>query len=568
MADDADLLADYARLDASIEWSRQQMKKGCRTRAKLLKKIAGPYYPVDDAYKGSRPLNFLFLGANITLRNLVPHQPQAIVSTDFPQFMPTAADFEQILNRRLGPNEINLQAALSICALESLLLMGVMCTGLAIESDNDKGKVFSQPVLFPDLILDMNARSWDEQFYVGHEFDVPVDWIDNTPMLDKNERDQLRKRCNEEAGRTEDDWQRRRVQQYKDTIRLRQIYLPHSNRVQLCCPGMKRPLTNNEWTGPKKGPYRKLSFNNTSGHIYPMAPLPYWNDLDEIINKSFIKASRQSLRSKQIGLARSADDAKVIMETDDGEVAGITDPEAVKEQVYGGADKNLFAIIEFSKNMLSYLAGNLDAIGGLAPSSGTLGQDQILTDSASGGVKDMQQSMIGFQTDVIGDIAFWEWQDPFANEPFTKQLSGTQYSIPQVWTPESRQGEFFQYNYRVNPYSYVQRSPTEQASFIIDIVERLVLPSIPYMQQEGPVDWEFLFKLVARYSHAPELNQIIRFPGGNSIPGQMPATPEQPKMPARTTRTYERVNRQAPQSGQSKLLELLMNGNGNGHSEA
>jgi hypothetical protein len=157
------------------------------------------------------------------------------------------------------------------------------------------------------------------------------------------------------------------------------------------------------------------------------------------------------------------------------------------------------------------------------------------------------------------------WEDPTGEERFTKRLEGTPYGIPGVWSQESRSGEFYQYNLSANAYSRTKRSPSEQAAFVTQFLEQVVLPSIPYMQQGSPIDWEYFYKMAARYNNAPEISMLLNWPNGESEPGPTPDTPGKPN---NTTRTYQRVNTQggpqnpldaamqqfaasAPQNGQS-----------------
>jgi hypothetical protein len=558
---------DYRRLTSSAQWSDTQLRKPRESRKVIMQRLCGPHYPVADAVKERRPINFLELGSDLFRRNLASHQPQAMVTTDYQELLPTATDFESVLNRKLGPQSLNVQAAFNTCALEALISMGVMCVGISVEHEVDPGKTFCEPVLLPELILDMNARSWDTQSYVGHEFDVPVDWVLNNPLFDTGDAKKFINACKSQWRRNDEDWKRSRENQFEETVRLRQLYLPRRNCVVIdgCEASTGKPLFYDEWQGPAKGPYIPLAFRTVPGKVLALGPMQFWLDLDEAANKALWKTMRQAMRSKTIGLTMSPEDAKTVKDASDGEVVGVLAPDPIKEQAFGGANRDLLAMVQVCKQLLVWFGGNWDAIGGLAPQSGTLGQDKLLADGAAGRLKEMQQTMIEFQTNVVSSIAFWEWQNPLSNERFTKRLAGSQFSMPSVWGPEARKGEFFQFNYSVNPYSLVNRSPTEQAQTLTQILETVVLPSLPYMQQEGPIDWQLFFKLMSRYMHLPELNDVLRWPDGGELPQ---SAPERPKMPAKTTRTYQSVNRTDPQNQQDAMMQLLMqpstNGNGNG----
>lgn len=554
-------ISDYRRLKSSIDASQTKKKIRNELRIKQLKKLVGPYFG-DDGCNEPRPINMIELGVDIFQRGLASRQPEALVTTEYEELVPTGDDFSIVLNRKL--ERAKLQAALNICAVEALFTMGVMCIGVSIDGEHDPGRAFAEPVLFPDLVLDMNAKSWEAQTYTGHDFLVPFEDVKNSPLYEGKGKERfVRVRDNRYRNRSE-DWDRTRGEEFMDMVELRQLWLPQRNRVIICDPEgtTQLPLMSSEWEGPYCGPYRHLMFKVVPGNLFPIAPVPMWIDLDDIINKSFSKATRQSLRSKTIGLTNQPDDATAINNTKDGHVVSVSNPASVVEQTYGGADQNLLGMVQVSKMLLTYLGGNWDALGGLAPMSGTVGQDQLLAAGASGRMKDMQQRMLEFEAGVVSDFAHWVWQDPLAEERFTKKLESTPYGLPQMWTPESRQGEFFQYNFTVNAYAKrISRTPDEQAQALTQVLEQVILPALPYMQQGAqgsPIDWERFIKLLAKYMHLPELNQIVNWPQGESIPS---ASPEMPQKPSNTNRTYTRVNRPgASQSGTDSALAKLMFG--------
>lgn len=530
----------YRKLGNSINASLVRKRSFAEQRMRLLKKLVGPYFG-GDGTKEKRPVNMIELGVDILLRAIASRNPQALVQTEFRELMPTAYDFEIVLNRKLDVRRLNIQDSFNICGLESLFNLGVMCVGLKVEHDFDPGKVFAEPVLFPDLILDMNAKSWGTQTYIGHDFTVNFDDIKNSPLYEGRNKDYIL-RARDLRNRSTSDWQRP-SEEYLDQIMLRQLYLPHLNRIIVCDPetAMDKPLMSSEWEGPEGGPYTPLYYKVVSGHVMPLAPVPFWHDLDDIINKCFGKAARQTLRQKTVGLSRNADDATAINNADDGITVEVSDPNAIVEKAFGGANQALPAMVEMAKSLLVYLGGNWDALAGLAPMSGTFGQDKLLSQGASGRVKDMQDCMIAFQSKVISDIAYWMWGDPLTTERFAKKIQGTKYSTDDgMWSPETRSGDFFQYNFTVNPYKLVKRSPEEQAQGIIGIVKDVLLPSLPFMQNGSPVDWEAMFELIAHYGNWPELRQIIRWPQGESMPQR---EPDMPTKPSTSTRTYERINR-------------------------
>lgn len=543
---------DLAQLRAASDASITQSQPACEMRLKMLRRLVGPYYPGDgESGKEKRPVNLLGLAVDIWQRGLASHFPQVIVETDYEELLPTATDFETVLNRKI--KRMKLKESLNICAIEALFTIGVMCVGVGLDGEYDGGSAFAEPVLFPDLILDWSAQSWETQSYVGHEFLVPMEWVEGNEDLLPEPRDQFVEWQRNQQFATGRDWQRATSalsQQYEKLVRFRQLYLPRRKKTVLFAVDgpIRDALRTSDWTGPYCGPYIPLAFRTVPGNVFPLAPLLPLYDLDDFANKAYSKAFRQADRCKTIGLTQSPDDASIIGGAGDGDIKGVSDPNAVVEKKFGGADQNVVDAANLSQHLFMYLGGNLELAGGLAPSSSTVGQDQLLAKGASGKMTDMQDAMTAFQTEVITSIGYWTWADPTSEERFTKRLEGTDFGIPAMWSPETRSGEFFQFNLSVNPYSYVKRSPSEQAQFITQILEQVILPALPYMQQGSPIDWEYYFKMLARYNNSPEINMLLNWPGGDSMPGP---TPDDPGMPKSTKRTYERINSQG--AGQSPL---------------
>lgn len=548
---------DLERLLGAIDESRAGMKTACENRMQFLRRVVGPLYPGDEGGKKERrPVNYLEFGLDIYLRALASHEPQSLVGTEFEDLLPTATDFETVLNRRLG--KMNLTDAMAICVIEAMINIGVMCIGVAYEGQDGANSVFAEPVLIPDLIIDTTAKSWEEMAFVGHRFVVPLEWISEHEMMAGERRDRFVKYIQNKQQQEGVDWNRRKSQGFKDLVELRQIWLRHENRILLlpCDGDDKSPLLDEEWTGPVTGPYRKLSFRTIPGNVFPLAPAINWVDLDDFINKSFRKIMREVNRAKTVGLATNAEDAEAINGAIDGETVAVADPKSVIEQTYGGANQNVVAAINLASQVLNMLGGNWNLLGGTAPSSKTVGQDQLLSQGASGRMEFMQERMGSFESDVINDIAYWVWDDPTGEEVFTKRLEGTPFGEPEVWSAESRNGEFLQLNLTVNPYRKIKRTPTEQASFLTEFLERVILPCLPHMQDpNSPIDWEYFFKTCARYNNAPEINMLINWPGGESMLSAGPQRPDQPAMQRNTTRRYERVNQQG---GNADPLQAAM----------
>src|SRR4051812_30668935 len=183
---------DLVRLRTVSDEAVNKTRSACDTRLEMLRAFVGPYYPGDDdnKKKDRRPVNLFEMAVDIYHRGLTTHDPQVIVETEFEELLPTARDFEIVLNRKI--KRMRLEEALNICATESLFTIGVMCVGVGLSGEYSGGpQVFAEPVLFPDLVLDLAAESWEQQSFVGHEFLVPMEWLDENTDLKKEPTDEF-----------------------------------------------------------------------------------------------------------------------------------------------------------------------------------------------------------------------------------------------------------------------------------------------------------------------------------------------------------------------------------------
>lgn len=558
--------SDVAKLSDSIEWSLLRLKPYRQKRVDMLKRYTGKHYG-NDGSVDNRPINGIELGIQTFQKGLSSHTPQAQVFTDYQELTPYALDLEMVLNQQM--DRINLKEAFNECSREAMFSLGAMLVGIT-SSDTppdgegylfDPGQLFADPILFDDLILDMNARHWDQQGYMGHEYTAPYDWVKSNPNFDPEVLEKITA-----PDTTVDDISARYEErstteaEFEDSVRLRQIFLPRQSLILTFAPSItgNKPLQVIQWKGPVRGPYHPLAFGKVPGRLIPLPPVLVWHDLDDIINKCYNKAADQALRQKTLGLANDPAIAERTRDASDGDMIFCSDPQSVTEVSYGGQNQLNLAMAMWSNQMLNRVAGNLDAIGGLAPQTRTVGQEQLLAAGASGRLQDMQETVIEFQTKVIQDLAFWLWNDPVSEYHIVKPVGNTGYGVPAVFSPESRVGEYFNYNFRLNAYSLRNVPPAEEANQLLSLITQVILPALPMLMQQGiGLNWELVFKSLSHKMNLPELNTFIQYMAGQQLPEK-----EAVGMPQSTTRTYERVNRSAPtqQGNDAVLMRMLMGG--------
>lgn len=586
MAFDPENSADIGRLNKAIIWSEKKLRPFREQKKERLTQMVGSHYGENGA-SDRVPINMTQLGVRIMNRSISTRFPQGLVTTRSPELTSAAVDFELALNYQI--KQMDLSTQLDSVKMEAILGMGIMKVGVAPEGEDSgeagychsPGMIFADPVLFEDYITDMTAKRRDQIGYEGNRFRVPLDWARDNPLFDKKLREELTAAdLSENSTNGGDDSKSETLSQgtgpfneeYEDHIELIEIWMPRERLVLTLVDGKDKVLRVVRWEGPKSGPFRKLGFGEVPGNLIPLCPASSWEDLHSTTNRLFNKAVRQAERQKTLlGVqAHAKDDGQRIVDAEDGQAIHIDSKDGIQEFSTGGASQQTLGMVVWAKDMLSYMGGNWDAIGGLASQSDTVGQDRMLAASANQTVREMQEITLKFAKEVIEDIAWYLWTDPLVEMQLTKKIPNTTVEIPITWNQDRKSGKFFQYNFDVDPYSLKDMTPTERESAITQFVTQVLLPASPMMAQSGAaIDWEKFIKLFSKNMRLPEMNDLITYAAGERAPVPGPATPSGPGMPANTTRNYVRESRSgATRQGKDQVLvQTLMGGGGAQPSE-
>jgi hypothetical protein len=185
------------------------------------------------------------------------------------------------------------------------------------------------------------------------------------------------------------------------------------------------------------------------------------------------------------------------------------------------------------KDLFVWEGGNLDALGGLSPQAGTLGQEELLNASASERVLDMQEITQEATRDVIRHLMWYRWTDPVRRTVY-KPITGSERTIRTTWSPQTREGDFLDYTHTIEPYSMTSVSPRQKVTGIMNAIERIVLPFQEQLAAQGKaLDVDKVLGIVAKYGNTPELAEIM----GSAPVEPSPRTQETPTRAPNTTRT-------------------------------
>lgn len=549
------------KLTGAVEWSRRQMRSFQEQRMTALRQFVGHHYG-DGGSDEKVPINLVNIFTQIYARKLSVKKLRTLVTTSNRQYAANAAEYTLAMNRRL--EQIKPESALNTAGLEAMFLMGIVQIGISGD------QVFVDPVLFDDMLVDMSAKRWDAIGFIGHRFRPSLDWARDNPAFNKNARSKLAPTAMFQASDLSDseEVQSQRlamnnagqVQEYRDRVDLIQLYCPEEKTlITYAAERATEPLSVVNWKGPPGndlGPYRKVGFIDVPGNLLPLAPVQLGRDIHDVVNRLGNKVFRQAERQKTLLQVPRKDtkDGQRIVKAVDGEAIPVDDGKEIREISTGGANQLTLNMVSWLRQLASYSAGNADAVGGLAPSSDTVGQDTMLLQSAGSQVEDMQQTMMQFTSDVCSDIAFWTLSDPLLNIRLSRPIENTGLSFDTVFTPESVQGDFNEYDFKVDPYSSVIRTPQQRLQTLLGLTDRVLLQMMPLLQQNGQtIDIEKLIKLVAQYADLPEFVEIITFAAGEAH-----ASPEDKPLPPIQPRARQDGGRPAAQTSALGDIEKMM----------
>lgn len=527
--------ADIKRLKGAIQYSRRKQEPFLDQYTLCVKQFTGRNY---GAWKGGKrtPVNMLELMVSVMTRSMAAENPRVFVTTDFPDLESQARIFQAKINRQI--EEINLVETLRSAITQALLApFATIFTGVSNDYQveimgylHDIGDPFSDIIDFYDVILDMHARHWDQLDFVGHRFCVSLDDLQNNPSWDQDVVDQLssdtRLGSDTEPGKHISEislGEEGYSEPLREYVELQGVWVPYNNSwIVTAVNGPDEVLnTNLAYDGPETGPYRRLFFQSVPGQLMPLSPATNLYDLGDSINRLYTKLMRQADRQKEYlaYVGQAENEAARHARVPDAGTIKINTPNGVSRMKAGGADPQSIAMAIHLRQLYDRLAGNISVLGGLSNLTGTVGQEELLNSNASRQVKDMETKFLNFTRDVVKDLGWYIWTDPLREDVISERVGKAQFRMEQIWSPETREGDFTQYDLKIEPYSMQAQSPATKLQSLMNIYTGVVLPQMALgMQQGSGIDFNGLMDLISRYGNLPELKQIVKYMDKSPVP--------------------------------------------------
>jgi hypothetical protein len=574
---------EVSRLREALIWSRQRLQVFRENRYDALRQYVGANYSEDGA-NDKVPLNMLELFVTIYQHSLAAKNPAVSITTKYAQLKATAAKLELAVTNLM--NEIEIEKTFARAVKDALFSIGIVKVGLCRETTieyngrtHDIGRPYADRISLDDWVHDMTAREIGAAQFMGNRYRMDYEeFMDRKDFNAKAKQDMdvggddvydlYNEGGDTKAAAISQGQEAHEDGQFRKEVELWDLWLPRDGllvtlRADTDHDG--RPLKVMEWDGPEKGPYHILSFCEVPDNVMPLAPIANLIDMHTLANSLFRKLGRQAERQKTVlGVQSGAqDDGNRIIDADDGDVLALDNPDRSREYSFGGISQESLAMLLQVRGLFTYLGGNLDALGGLTTQAPTLGQEELLAASSSRRVTEMQKITARWAQEIVRDLTWYAYTDPLWSPQMLMRIANTDIDIPVGLTPEEREADYLDFNFKVEPYSMSMQSPQQKLQSVMQVFQTIILPLAPNMQQQGiGVNFEGLLKTIAKYLNMTELEDILHFAPGVLDLGEGPQGQPSPRS-AYSHRVHERVNRPGAtmQGNEQVLSNVLLGGN-------
>lgn len=578
---------DHQRLSKAVELSY----KGLAPFRKMLRGLVAEYCGSGYGDAGSRPrfetiVNYMNQAVDTYTMLLAANRPRVMLSTDKPELQFFAKQFEAVTNATLA--EIQIEETIRQWVIDAFFCLGIVKVHMAdageVMMENgfwmDPGRTFASNVSLDNFVFDSSATVWHHIRYAGDCYRVPFERLKDPVLYDQDEVKELGP--NSKFKHMDEDRLARMsrgdvtdADELVPMIDLGDFWIVETDQIvtypvdrdgdQLKLIG-ERPIAVDVWDGPEFGPYHTLSFNDVPENIMPTSPASQLDVLGRTANSLLRKARRQAMRQKQVtGYSpASAEDAKNFRQASDGEMIEMSNPKEVMTLTNGQVDGQNMALFNQFTQLHDRQAGNLSAMAGLGPSADTAKAESLIHGAASKKEAQMQYRVLDSVTKLCRDLGYMEWINKTRSRQLQIPVAGTDYTIDdQPWTPEMREGDFFDYNFQVDAFSMAYQPPGQKIQALDAVVTKMTQLHQLLAQQGGTIDMQALVEEYADLLQLPRLRNIVKFMVPDPAMQQQQA--QQGGQNPQTTREY--VRRNVPTGGteqgrQHVQQQAWMNGQG------
>lgn len=522
-------------------------------------------------------MNLLELGVTTFTSLLAANEPQILITSPSSDLERTA--LMEMLSVNHAIKEVQFAQTNKTLLACSLMSCAIATVGSRPKGDNpirgweyDSGVGFIDPILVQDWVCDTLPDCYERTAFAGHKYRVNLEEAMEMRDWDKQAREKLEashpgehqpndgeRQLNEMSRATPPD------EEFEDQVWVQNVWLRRDNMiVTMPVDESKPPLWIREWEGPEKGPYHLFGYTKIPGNVMPMPPAAMWIDMHEIANEVYRKLviGAKQYKTNPVVAAEDKKLAELALKAKHQEVLTAQNARDIGRIQQGGIDSALLAFTVQLRDLFSYMAGNLDALGGLGAQAETLGQEEIIKGSASQRVQHMQAQYQSFIKAIMQDFHWHIRQNHTGPRNLAYRLPDEERDLKLVYRPDERSGDWEEYNLNIVPYSMVDLTPAARSRILRTFWHEDILPVLPIiMQQGGNPDVQYYLETQARLLRIPELSRFVVYqePSPMQQQGPVGGVPQSPT----SKRVYERRNIPgATEGGKRDVMQRLLLGSG------
>ena len=569
-----------ARLLKAIKSSRDALEPFRRVRKELIKDYVGSWYAESGA-DNKTLVNLINQTARIYTVALAANNPQVLVNTPRMENLAFARRFEVNLNKLIG--DMSLDKTFRAIVMDAFFCLGcgvVMMRDTdtrfhgVLESEEDvwldPGEPWFNRVSLDDLILDMPAKELSKMRYCGHRYRADYEKVMDEPGYDKKVRDKLKptnRSHHDSTGAARDiasEWGSAEDDDLKDMVWLMDVWIAENNSiVTMACDQDLPPLIEREWIGSQAGPYKFLSLGDTPDNVIPTSPAINLKGMHDLQNRLHRRMEDDSDAHRVVNVypPNMADDAERLRTAERNSWQRGTSPEQIKQFEMGGVDQRDMALATFLQGEYDRFAGNLQAMGGLGSQASTVGQEELIHGSVTRNVADMRMAVVSFASECILDLGRLMWEDQTLELHTSVPVENSGIQVSSDWTPNYRKGDFEDYEFKVEPYSMVFKTPEQHLQELFQVL-REIAPLWPMFQASGATfDAAAIVDEIARLKNRPEFKRFITFANPSDMLGGDQNTIRQSPHTVRETIRRNVSGGGTEQARNNALIQTLMGGN-------
>ena len=549
---------DRERLSRTMAYWFRQLEPFRRNRRHLIEDYAGADYGRKTAFSSSSPVyvNLMLQTAEAYSISLAYNAPKFLLTPANVSQIPFAKRFELALNAYA--EQTHLDVPLRQAIQDAFFSIGIAKVLLGdshqVMEELDPHAVPGMPMVsrvsLDNHVHDGTASEFRKCAFIGDKYRMSLALAKEDTRFDKSVRKDLTASRQHDSSGGEEGAKDLSFDapdeegEYEDMIDLVDVFLRRENiivtfevdgKFNIKDTG-KKPLSVQEWDGTETGPYRFLSFGEVPDNVMPTSPARNVRGLFVLYNNLLRKMAMRARKQKDIPIyeAGSEQDMKRLLGADDLEAVQVNNKDSIDVLKLGGVDHTITGFAQQILELFKQSAGNLDAMAGLGPSSGTATQDMLINQQVGRREAFAKRQVSKFTSEIGIDVAELMFDDPVLVIPGSRTVPKTDIEIDASWYPEEflpREGNFLDYQIRVDPYSMEYRSPAERLSALRETLTQAIMPMMPLIEgQGGQFNIQRYLEMEAELQDLPRLSELFTFEG--SDPTKMQPEQEGMRTPA------------------------------------